>query len=363
MNSRNLKERVQREVERFEEIEQKLSSPEVSSDPSSFKELSRQHSRLSSRIEPLRKYLSLLLQLDQSNELLADSSADSELKEMAEAEKQDLESSLEQMRDEVETMLIPPDPNDGKSVIVEIRAGTGGDEAGLFVGDLLKMYTRFCEENGLKVEPIYYAETELGGFKEVTFSVEGKRAWELLHKEAGAHRVQRIPVTESGGRIHTSAVTVSVLAEAEEEDLEIEDKDLRVDVFRASGAGGQHVNKTESAVRMTHIPTGIVVSCQDERSQLKNRAKAMKVMRARLLELREEERHAQEAAAKKEQVKSGDRSERIRTYNFPQGRVTDHRIGYTAYNLNELMEGDMQDLLDAVIQAEKEEKLKQLQET
>ena len=362
MNSRNLKERVQREVERFGEIEQKLSSPEVSQDPTAFKDLSRLHSRLSSRIEPLRQYLNLIRQLEESEELLADPSADPELKEMAESEKVDVATSLENMKGEVETMLIPPDPNDGKSVIMEIRAGTGGDEAGLFVGDLLKMYTRFCEENGLRLEPIYYAETELGGYKEVTFSVEGKRAWELLHKEAGAHRVQRIPVTESGGRIHTSAVTVAVLAEAEEEELEIEDKDLRIDVFRASGAGGQHVNKTESAVRMTHIPTGIVVSCQDERSQLKNRAKAMKVMRARLLELKESERHEKEAAAKKEQVKSGDRSERIRTYNFPQGRITDHRIGYTAYNLNELMEGEMSDLLDALLEAEKEEKLKQLQE-
>lgn len=350
-------------MERFDEIEQRLSSPDVAQDPTAFKDLSREHSRLSSRIDPLRRFLNFTKQLDQSRELVSDSQADPELRQMAELEITELENSLESMRDEVESMLIAPDPNDGKSLIMEIRAGTGGEEAGLFVGDLLKMYTRFCEAEGLRMEPIYYADTELGGFKEVTFSVEGKRAWEFLHREAGAHRVQRIPVTESGGRIHTSAVTVSVLPEAEEEDLEINDNDLRIDVFRASGAGGQHVNKTESAVRMTHIPTGIVVSCQDERSQLKNRAKAMKVMRARLLELRDSQRHQEEAAAKKEQVKSGDRSERIRTYNFPQGRITDHRIGYTAYNLNELMEGDMEDLLQALIQAEKEEKLKALQDS
>lgn len=360
MNSSNLKERLQREVEKFLEIEESLSDPAVSGDPERFKSLSREHSRLSSMVGDIRDYLGLMNRNEEAAALLK-SETDPELKEMAQEEINATANKLEEGRQYIETLLLPPDPNDGKAVIFEIRAGTGGDEASLFAADLYRMYQKYCEKTGLRLELLYIAETELGGFKEVTFTVSGKEAWQNLKKEAGTHRVQRIPVTESGGRIHTSAVTVSVLPEVEDAEVDVEEKDLRIDVFRASGAGGQHVNKTESAVRITHIPTGMVVSCQDERSQLKNRAKAMKVLKSRLAEKQREERHASEAAAKKEQVKSGDRSERIRTYNFPQGRITDHRIGFTAYNLEQFMQGEIDELLAELIEAEKQDQLKVLE--
>lgn len=360
MQGPNLKDRIEHEIERIHELEEKLADPAVTGDPALLKQYSSEHNRLSPRLEPLRHYLQVISQIEESKQILEDRSADPELKEMAKEELASLENELQTSQKQIHELLIPPDPNEGRGVIVEIRAGTGGEEAALFVGDLYNMYANFAEKKGLTVEPISSASTELGGFKEIIFSLSGPDAYSLFHQEGGGHRVQRIPVTESGGRIHTSAVTVAVLIEAEEEEIDINDQDLRIDVYRASGAGGQHVNKTESAVRVTHIPSGIVVACQDERSQIKNRARAMKVLRARLAEMQQRERHEREAAAKKEQVGSGDRSERIRTYNFPQGRVTDHRIGFTSYNLNGFMEGEMDELLEALLDAEKEKKLANL---
>lgn len=358
MNDKILLERLVREVEHFQELEERLADPSVVKNTGEFKELSREHSRLSLRTEKIQAYLKLSGELNDAQSILADPAAENDMLEMARAEKNRLEKELELQKDQIQTMLIPSDPNDGKNIIIEIRAGTGGEEAALFVGDLFRMYLKFCEKMGFRTELISTSDTELGGYKEVVFSIEGPQVYEYLHREAGAHRVQRIPVTESGGRIHTSAVTVAVLTEAEEDEIEIEEKDLKIDVFRASGAGGQHVNKTESAVRILHVPSGLIVQCQDERSQHKNKAKAMRVLRARLAEKIYDEKHAADAAAKKEQIGSGDRSERIRTYNFPQGRVTDHRIGFTSHNLSGFMEGEMRDLLESLIKAEKEEKLK-----
>lgn len=345
------------ELENIRELEHKLSDPDVVGDQSKLKTLSREHARLSARKPEIESFLGILKSYFESREIVADPNADSDLKELAQSELKDSESSLESGLERIRELLVPPDPNEGKGIIMEIRAGTGGEEAALFVSDLFSMYLQFAEKSGLKTEILSTSPTELGGMKEVIFTVNGPEAYRYLHREGGAHRVQRIPVTESGGRIHTSAVTVAVMPEVEEEEVEIHEKDLRIDVYRASGAGGQHVNKTESAVRLTHIPTGLVVSCQDERSQIKNRAKAMKVMRARLAEMQESQRHKTESAAKKEQVGSGDRSERIRTYNFPQGRVTDHRINFTSYNLNAFMNGEMEELLQALIRDEINSKL------
>ena len=352
-NFNALRERIEREIEDFKHIESQLS--EISgSDLVLLKNLSRKHARVAPNVEKYEEYLSLLDRLEEAEAILTDDNSDDELGEMALEEKKELESSLNTGRTAIEQLLIPPNPDEGKNIFIEIRAGTGGDEAALFVGDLLKMYLRFAEKTGLRIELLSSNETELGGYKEVIFAVQGQNAYKFLHQEGGAHRVQRIPVTESGGRIHTSAVTVAVMPEAEEEELFIDEKDLRIDVFRASGAGGQHVNKTDSAVRILHIPTGIIVSCQDARSQHKNRSRAMSVLRARLSEKQQQEKHEAENLMKKDQVGSGDRSERIRTYNFPQGRVTDHRVGYTSYNLAGLMEGDMQELLDVLDKARRD---------
>ena len=360
MNTGSLKDRLERELERIQEMEEQLSDPAVTGNPSLLRQISREHSRLAPRKEHVQSYLKLLLQLEDAKRLIKEEKTDKELLEIAEAEIEELETKLESEIKEIQSLLIPPDPMSGRPVIFEIRAGTGGDEASLFVSDLLRMYLKYTEKMGFSVERINTQETEMGGIKEVVFSVSGETAYDLLHREAGTHRVQRIPVTESGGRIHTSAVTVAVMPEAEEEEVSIQDQDLRVDVFRASGAGGQHVNKTESAVRLTHIPTGIVVSCQDERSQIKNRSKAMRVLRARIAELQDSESRQKENAIKKEQVGSGDRSERIRTYNFPQGRVTDHRINLTLYNLQSFMEGEMTEVLEALLDDQKESLLAQM---
>ena len=357
-----LRERVERELENFRYLEERLADPEVGGNPALLKEVSSEHSRLNANVDEFKTYLKDFESLQEAYKILEDNSADNELKEFAREEKTELEESLVKAGERIEILLLPPDPHDGKPILMEIRAGTGGDEAALFVGDLFQMYLRYAEKQGLKMEVIEANDTELGGYKEVVFSVQGTKAYAALHQEGGAHRVQRIPTTESGGRIHTSAVTVAVMPEVEEAEVEIDDKDLKIDTFRASGAGGQHVNKTDSAIRILHIPTGIVVSCQDERSQLKNKIKAMRVLRARLAEKQEREKHAQESALKKEQVGSGDRSERIRTYNFPQGRVTDHRVGYTSYNLSGFMEGDMGELLEVLLKAEREVKL-QAQQT
>ncbi|MCB1172373.1 MAG: peptide chain release factor 1 [Leptospiraceae bacterium] len=359
MQTKELIDRLEREVERFEELEHHLADPAVSSDPALLKQYSREHTVMQPRVQAIRGYLKLLSDIAEAREIVA-SEKDAELLEMAREELCANEAELETRRSEIEMLLIPPDPNSGKSVLLEIRAGTGGEEAGLFVGDLMRMYARFCEKQGLHCETIYAQETGIGGFKEVVLGISGPAAYDLLHREGGGHRVQRIPVTESGGRIHTSAVTVAVIPEAEESEIEINDKDLEIDTYRASGAGGQHVNKTDSAIRITHIPTGLVVTCQDERSQLKNKTKAMRILRSRLAEQEAARQHAEASAKKKEQVGSGDRSERIRTYNFPQGRVTDHQIGYTAYNLAGFMEGEALELFESLLQNEREEKIKEL---
>lgn len=360
MSHLNLKEHLSNLLNRFDEIESALSDPKVISDPEKLRTLSSEHSRRKSDMIEIRRYLDLLKSKDEAEQLRKGN--DVELKEMAEDELESIEKELTILEPDMEAMLLDPDPNDGKAVIIEIRAGTGGEEAALFAADLFEMYTRFCDNVKLRIELLSIAESELGGLKEVVFSVEGENAWRFLHNEGGAHRVQRIPTTESQGRIHTSAVTVAVLPAADENEVDVDEKDLRIDVYRASGAGGQHVNKTESAVRLTHIPTGLVVTCQDERSQHKNKAKAMKVLRSRLKQLEEESKHKELADLKKSQVKSGDRSERIRTYNFPQGRVTDHRVGMTLYSLQDFMQGNMVEILDALVQHEKQEKLEELRQ-
>ncbi len=357
MHTKQLKDRLRQELERVSELEALLAEPETASNPALFKEYTREHARLLPRAETIHTWLRHLQSLEEAEELLSDPGADKELREMAREEAASLKGQINEGFQSIQELLIPPDPLSGRGIIMEIRAGTGGAEAALFAEDLFRMYLRFCEKQGFTLELISLMETEMGGYKEVIFSVDGPAAYDLLHQEAGTHRVQRIPVTESGGRIHTSAVTVAVLTDTEEEELEIRESDLRIDVYRASGAGGQHVNKTESAVRITHIPTGTVVACQDERSQIKNRARAMRVLRARIAEMQRQEIHARDSALKKEQIGSGDRSERIRTYNFPQGRVTDHRINFTAYNLNAFMEGEMTDLLEALRRHEKETRI------
>ncbi len=358
MSRLNLKEHLSRLLNRFDEVEAALADPAVIADTRRFRSLSAEHSRHRHAMDDVRQYLALLKAKEEAEALLQGN--DEELKEMAREELAHVEEELARREFDMEALLLDPDPNEGRAVIMEIRAGTGGEEAALFAGDLFRMYSRLCDRTGLRLEVLSEAESDLGGYKEIIFSVEGNDAWKLLHNEGGAHRVQRIPATESQGRIHTSAVTVAVLPEAEEDEVEVNEKDLRIDVYRASGAGGQHVNKTESAVRLTHIPTGIVVTCQDERSQHKNRARAMKVLRSRLKQIEEEARHKEMADLKKSQVKTGDRSERIRTYNFPQGRVTDHRVGVTIYNLPEFMEGNMDEILEALIRHEKEEQLEEL---
>ncbi|MCS7204570.1 MAG: peptide chain release factor 1 [Leptospiraceae bacterium] len=360
MDWKPLKDHLQKELDRFHELEYLLSQPEVLNDGEKFKELSKEHRRLSSYKDTIQNFLQKLKAYEEAKQILEDENSDKELKELAKMELEEIENYLNEHHLEIESLLLEPDPNEGKNIIMEIRAGTGGEEAALFAADLFRMYSKFCDKQGWKMEILSTSETGLGGYKEIVFSVQGDKAYELLHQEAGAHRVQRIPITEANGRIHTSAVTVAVIPEVEETEFEIDEKELRIDVFRASGAGGQHVNKTESAVRITHIPTGIVVSCQDERSQHKNKAKAMKILRARLKQLHDEQQHKEIADLKKSQVKTGDRSERIRTYNFPQGRVTDHRINFTMYNLEEFMNGEMLELLKELVKHEKLQKLEEL---
>lgn len=357
MDNTGLKDRLEREVEKFQELEHQLADPQIASDPEQLKKLSREHTILVPRVQAIEEYLRLLDTIDDANEM-RENEKDPELLEMANDELTQARAKIEDQRTQIEMLLIPPDPDSGKTLLLEIRAGTGGEEAALFVGDLMRMYNRFCEKRKLKVETISSNDTGMGGFKEIVLGISGAEAWDLLHREGGGHRVQRIPATESSGRIHTSAVTVAVMVEAEEQEVTINNSELQVDTYRASGAGGQHVNKTDSAIRITHIPTGIVVQCQDERSQMKNKIKAMRVLRTRLLEQNQAKAHAESSAAKKEQIGSGDRSQRIRTYNFPQGRITDHRIGYTSYNLASFMDGDCDELFEKLLEAERDDKIK-----
>ncbi|WP_028574254.1 peptide chain release factor 1 [Desulfonatronovibrio hydrogenovorans] len=341
------------------QVESDLSDPEVYGDQDKYRRLSKSHADLAPIVNAFREYRSIVSELDENRELLKDS--DPEIRELAEVELEKLAGAKVDLEEKLKILLLPKDPMDEKSIILEIRAGTGGEEASLFAADLFRMYSRYAENNGWKVELLTVHETGTGGFKEVIASISGNHVYSRLKYESGVHRVQRVPETESQGRIHTSAVTVAILPEAEEVDLKIDPNEIRVDVFRSSGPGGQSVNTTDSAVRITHIPTGIVVSCQDEKSQHKNRAKALKVLRSRLLSMMEEERKSELDANRRAQVGSGDRSERIRTYNYPQGRVSDHRINLTLYSLDSILEGKLDEVVDPLIQHFQTQALKQAQ--
>lgn len=329
---------------RYQELEALLSDPAVISNQPEFRKFSREHSDLSALVAAYRRYRKVLAEIADNRELLSDP----DMKEMAEEELKSLEAEKDQLDADIQLLLLPKDPNDDKSVILEIRAGTGGDESALFAGDLFRMYSRYADTNRWKVEIISASESERGGYKEIIASVEGEGVFAKLKYESGTHRVQRVPETEAQGRIHTSACTVAIMPEAEDVDIDIRPDDLKIDVYRSSGAGGQHVNTTDSAVRITHLPTGTVVACQEERSQIKNRAKAMKVLKTRILDTIQQAQDSKLAADRKQQVGSGDRSERIRTYNFPQGRMTDHRIGLTLYRLDSIMTGDIAEITDAL---------------
>ncbi|MGB9613608.1 MAG: peptide chain release factor 1 [Candidatus Margulisiibacteriota bacterium] len=338
---------------RFLELERQLSSPEIIAHRELFAQYSKEHRELQELVEKYREYKKILKEIEETRALLTEK----DMEELAKAELKNLEEAKEKLTKELEILLLPKDPYDEKNIIIEIRAGTGGEEAALFAGDLLRMYLRYAERKGWKTELIDENPTGLGGYKEVIFNIVGKGAYSRLKYEGGTHRVQRVPKTEASGRIHTSAATVAVLPEAEEVDIKIDEKDLRIDVYRASGAGGQNVNKVSTAIRITHLPTGIVVACQDERSQHQNRVKAMKLLRARLLSLAEEEERKKREQARRIMVGTGDRSEKIRTYNFPQGRVTDHRIGFTIYRLNEVLDGDLDEIIEALLAADRTAKL------
>ena len=348
-------------VERFEEVQALLGDPDVIGNQDRFRNLSKEFSQLEDVVAGFNRYQEAQENLASAQEMLNED--DAEMREMAQEEIKDAKAEIERLETELQLLLLPKDPNDDHNCFLEIRAGAGGDEAAIFAGDLFRMYSRYAENRGWRVELISANEGEHGGFKEVIANISGDGVYGILKFESGGHRVQRVPETESQGRIHTSACTVAVLPEVpESEAIEINPAELRIDTFRASGAGGQHVNKTDSAIRITHLPTGLVVECQDERSQHKNRAKAMSVLQARLNQIEEEKRAAEEASTRKSLVGSGDRSERIRTYNFPQGRVTDHRINLTIYRLDEVIEGDLQQLMEPILQEHQADLLASLSE-
>lgn len=351
-------DKLQAIEDKYEQLGELLSDPTVIANQSEWQKHAKAHAKLTDLVAKFREYKEVLKGLEDSREMLREK-LDAEMKELVQMELEELKSREEQLQDALRILLLPKDPNDDKNVIVEIRGGAGGEEAALFAADLLRMYTRYAERHGWRTEILDASATDIGGFKEVIFLIEGDGAFSRLKYESGVHRVQRVPDTEASGRIHTSTVTVAVLPEAEEVDVEINPNDLRIDTYCAGGAGGQHVNKTESAVRITHLPTGIVVQCQDEKSQIKNRDKAMRVLRARVLEQAQAAAHAELADARKSQVGTGDRSERIRTYNFPQGRVTDHRVGITLHKLDMVLEGDLDDIINVLINTAQAEKLKE----
>jgi peptide chain release factor 1 len=333
-------------ADRFREVEGLLSDPNVIKDQARYRNLTKEHSALTDVVTGYKRFCRIRDEIAGSQELLKDS--DAEVREMASAEVAELETEQTALEEQLKLMLLPKDPNDQRNIILEVRAGTGGDEAALFAGDLFRMYCRYSDRQGWKVEVLNTAESEAGGYKEVIALISGKGVFSRFKYESGVHRVQRVPETETQGRIHTSACTVAVMPEADDVEVDINPSDLRIDLYRASGAGGQHVNKTESAVRITHIPTGVVVACQDEKSQHKNKARAMKVLQSRILDAMQAEQNAKMAADRKSQVGSGDRSERIRTYNFPQGRCTDHRVNLTLYKLEAIMQGDLNEVIDTL---------------
>ena len=343
---------------KYNEISERLTDPAVVTDQEMYKKLMREHKQLTPIVDKLHEYEAAKNDYDEAKGLLDEGGLDKDFKEMVEEQMLSSKSEVDRISEEIKILLLPRDPNDDKNVIIEIRGGAGGEEAALFAATLMRMYSMYAESKGWKTEIINENPTELGGYKEVSFMIEGDGAYSRLKFESGVHRVQRVPDTESQGRIHTSTVTVAVLPEVDDVEIEINMADLQIDTYRASGAGGQHVNKTESAIRITHLPTGLVVECQDERSQHKNKDKAMKVLRSRLYEQAQKEQTDKIASERKSQVGTGDRSERIRTYNYPQGRVSEHRIGLTIYHLEQTLNGDLDEIIDALITADQAEKLK-----
>jgi len=350
-------EKLNLTAQKFDEISQKLSDPSVINNTNLYTQLMKEYKLLTPVVEKYNQYLKSESDFNEAKEMLEAGGLDKEMKEMAQSEFEEQKELMEKFTDELKVLLLPKDPNDEKNVIIEIRGGAGGEEASLFANSLYRMYTMYAESRGWKQEILNSNETELGGFKEISFSIEGDGAFSRLKYESGVHRVQRVPETESQGRVHTSTVTVAVLVEADDVELNINPTDLKIDVYRASGAGGQHINKTESAVRITHLPTNTVVECQDERSQHKNKERAMKILCSRLYEALQQEQNDKIASERKMQVGTGDRSERIRTYNYPQGRMTDHRIGLTLYKLDDILNGSLDDIIDSLATADQAAKL------
>lgn len=346
---------------RYSELSQRLYEPSVAADPEKYQKTMKELKSIEEIVLTYREYKQAVKSQNESIEILEES-GDSDLKELAQLELDEAKQNIEELSEKLKILLLPKDPNDERNVIVEIRGGAGGEESALFSAVLFRMYSMYAEKKGYKVEIVNANETELGGYKEISFMIEGEGAYSRFKYESGVHRVQRVPETESQGRVHTSTTTVAVLPEAEDVELEIDPKDLKIDTFRSSGAGGQHINKTSSAIRITHLPTGTVVECQDERSQYKNKDKALKVLKSRLLKEKQDKQASEIAANRKSQVGTGDRSERIRTYNYPQGRLTDHRIGLTLYKLEDILNGNLDEVIDALVTADRAEKLKESME-
>lgn len=355
-------EKLERVEKKYDEINSLVCQPEIAGDAERYTKLIKELNKITPVVEKFRQYKKVSVDFQEAKDLLSQGGLDDDFRQAVEEEYENSKKLLSQYNQELKVLLLPGDPNDDKNVIVEIRGGAGGDEAALFSGVLFRMYTMYAEKKGWKTEVLSANETQLGGFKEISFMVEGEGAFSRFKFESGVHRVQRVPETESQGRIHTSTVTVAVLPEAQEVDVQINPADLQIDTFRSSGAGGQHINKTESAIRIRHIPTGTVVECQDERSQYKNKDKAMRILRSRILESEREKQNAAIAGERKSQVGTGDRSERIRTYNYPQGRVTDHRIGLTLYKIDRILDGDIDEIIDALATAVTAEKMKASEE-